>query len=563
MTCNKNECLQEAGKKCKTCTADYCDDHIKYCEGCKSYYCDAHLDKHECKDNEEDDKKVVAAKKSKTESNNTSHSVALRKSGGIDINTFNKIDTVLEIHHIDVGQGDSTLILIKSFKGEIYKSILIDAGISSKPIIEYFERLLKKGKEESSVSFRPIDILIITHGDKDHVSGASDILKNDKYANREATLYDIGKPTGKYESPYEAYLNCAKEQGFVRKRPPVGGIILEEKGVVLRCLACNGVMSNIVNPKEEGPYYHLEIEQGLSKELYKRTDEMQLPLSYYPRNINNLSIALHLTFGKFSYFTAGDLSDKYEEHVAYIIANQYGPVSAWKAGHHGAGECTSEKVAGYLQGRICVFSFGTANSYGHPFQAPIDHLEALNLAKVPCDYFCTGEIIESSNPNFKYGELGGHGYDNQGTIIISAIESEVMLSEKFHVDAEKYTKTYELKPNRAIPYLEIPASKNKHIPQKKHSEEENAEKADRKEQRIKEKQLKARELLIDEIINVIKKDQRKDMTWKEITDYMKTRSQETRFYDELNYQTNALAELGMYDKGRYGRSAQEVIKKMR
>lgn len=536
MTCHKNECLQEAHTKCETCAAEFCDDHIEQCEKCESWFCDTHFSKHECKEEGESEKKLVGAKKSKTESNdNSSHGVTLRKSGASDFNTINTIDTVLEIHHIDVDQGDSTLILIKSLKGLIYKSILIDTGLESKYASKYFDDL------EADKNFRPIDILIVTHPDKDHVGGAPDILKNPKYTNPKAILYDNGTPFGKYDTEYDNYLNCAKDKKLLRNRPPLGepvkgGIIFEEYGVTLRCLACNGIMSNTYYGskmyEEDGPYYFVERQEPLSMGEFSADSEQQMNESNYPTNKNNLSIALHLQFGYFSYYTAGDLSGQWEEQVAYHINRYYGPVSAWKASHHGAQECTTEKVVAYLQGRVCVLSFGAMNSFGHPFQAPIDHLEYLNDAKVPCDYYCTGKIIHRDQPSRQYGKLGSHGKDDQGSVIIRAYESQVKKSERFHVEASKSNSnvSYELDPERNVVNLKIAPSLHKGKSSNPVSPSKKAESAERKAQREKDKVSKAYKALKDEILKKLKKE---EADWPELY---------ARYKERFDQKTASLAE---------------------
>ena len=67
----------------------------------------------------------------------------------------------LEIHHLDVGQGDATLILIKK-NGKIEKSILIDCGPSGATgrVTEYVSGQI--GKDNS------LDIFIISHLHNDH-----------------------------------------------------------------------------------------------------------------------------------------------------------------------------------------------------------------------------------------------------------------------------------------------------------------------------------------------------------------------------------------------------------
>jgi beta-lactamase superfamily II metal-dependent hydrolase len=69
----------------------------------------------------------------------------------------------LEIHHIDVGQADSTLII-----GPSGTTMLIDAGNSGyfslddgKIVFEYLE----------SINIFHLDYIIVTHGDGDHVGG--------------------------------------------------------------------------------------------------------------------------------------------------------------------------------------------------------------------------------------------------------------------------------------------------------------------------------------------------------------------------------------------------------
>lgn len=521
MTCHLNECLQEAHKTCGTCSDEFCDEHIKQCVECKTWFCDSHFNKHECKE-EKANTKELATKKSKSDSNNnSSHSVALRKSGAFDFNTINTSDTVLEIHHIDVGQGDSTLILIKSVKGNIYKSILIDAGLTSKSVTTYFDKLINEK------SFRPIDILIITHPDKDHVGGAPDILKKSAYTNSEAILYDNGKPHGKYDREYDTYLGCAVEKKLTRKRPPIGmpvegGIILSEHGVILRCLACNGIMSNGYSP-DKSPYYCHTARAPLStstivgKQEFWPQGEEQLEISFYPTDKNDVSIALHLEFGKFSYFTAGDLSGSYEEEIAIHINLFYGPVSAWKAGHHGAGTCTSNIVTGCLQGGVCVFSFGDDNGFGHPHQAPIDHLESLStVSKIPCVYYCTGQAANRNLEKPPCATLEKNGLDKQGSVVIWVMEDEVKKSEKFHVRTEKIDKDdYDLGPDRkSSSQIEIKPSANLGQSSRKRTQEDKNNSEERKRLRI-EQAREAFRLHLEKALKKRKKIGEDDDSWME------------------------------------------------
>lgn len=80
-------------------------------------------------------------------------------------NTKNEIYTDgLEVHFIDVGQGDSTIIKLPD-----NKNLLIDAGpeSNSTDLINYLQNVYFKDKENKN-----IDYFVLTHSDEDHIGGA-------------------------------------------------------------------------------------------------------------------------------------------------------------------------------------------------------------------------------------------------------------------------------------------------------------------------------------------------------------------------------------------------------
>ena len=76
----------------------------------------------------------------------------------------------LEINFFDVGQGDS--IFIETPKSQ---QILIDGGPSS--------AVLEKLAKEMPFWDRTIDLVILTHPEKDHLAGLLEVLKRYKVAN--------------------------------------------------------------------------------------------------------------------------------------------------------------------------------------------------------------------------------------------------------------------------------------------------------------------------------------------------------------------------------------------
>ena len=72
----------------------------------------------------------------------------------------------MEVHFLDVGQGNSTLITCDGH------SMLIDAGEDSKGTL--IQNYLNKQKVES------LDYLVLTHPDSDHIGGAPVIISKFK-----------------------------------------------------------------------------------------------------------------------------------------------------------------------------------------------------------------------------------------------------------------------------------------------------------------------------------------------------------------------------------------------
>jgi competence protein ComEC len=75
--------------------------------------------------------------------------------------TSTDAQTQLEVHFIDVGQGDATLVITPD--GEV---ALIDGGLSNGMTLEYLQ----------SLNIDTIDIMIATHPHQDHIAGLIDIM---------------------------------------------------------------------------------------------------------------------------------------------------------------------------------------------------------------------------------------------------------------------------------------------------------------------------------------------------------------------------------------------------
>lgn len=344
----------------------------------------------------------------------------------------------LEIHHIDVGQGDCTLIYVKDEFKSIVKSILIDTGekygfIKSEPesssigpenfefgtVGKYLETMINYG------DFRPIDILIMSHWDKDHMGAAAELIKAEKYTQKNLRIIDLGDPEDEDEDAATFLKTYRKHPG--RELPTLNKPLVDDcLGFTLTCYMFNGLVMSAKGEDYVTCWQHWKEfpkttffptpEEGMSKRITFARNQ------YFPpvKDKNNRSIALAINFHGFTYFTAGDLSGEFESAVAETIQRNFGHCCAWKLGHHGAGEASTPKTLQHLQPRFGVVSCGTDNGYGHPSGAAIDHLAGLNKS-VPCDYYVTTKIpAQASGKKFQPGQITGISYakDSQGHIIL-------------------------------------------------------------------------------------------------------------------------------------------------
>ena len=110
---------------------------------------------------------------------------------------------------------------------------------------------------------------------------------------------------------------------------------------------------------------------------------------------NQSSIAFRLTYGKFDYFSGGDLDAKTRvllrnslpwQDVEPAAAKASGPVDVLKANHHGSWDANCAEFLGILQPRVIVV---TSRADGHPAVATYQRMLSRNLWPGPRDIFIT------------------------------------------------------------------------------------------------------------------------------------------------------------------------------
>ena len=121
-----------------------------------------------------------------------------------------------------------------------------------------------------------------------------------------------------------------------------------------------------------------------------------------PPSENDYSIAVKITFGTWTYATAGDSDGEYNtspngytyNNIEAKLGPLFGNVDTMRANHHGSDHSSSEAYLNTLRPETVFFSCGT-NSFGHPSNRAMDALRALltdkgvgadiYIANNPCD----------------------------------------------------------------------------------------------------------------------------------------------------------------------------------
>ena len=260
---------------------------------------------------------------------------------------FRKIPRDLKIYFIDVGQGDSTLIVTPN-----NKTILIDGGGSK--TYDVGRNTLEPYLLDRKIN--KIDYAIISHYDQDHCDGVLYVLQNIKVEN-----VIIGKQI-KDSDNYNKFIK-----------------IIKEKSINVHVVSA-GERLNI----EKNLYFDI-----LWPDMENKINENVL---------NNNSLICKLVYKGFSMLFTGDI----EEIAEKTILKKYKgskllKSTILKVAHHGSKTSSSKEFIRAVQPQIALIGVGNNNKFGHPSDITIESLKSIN-----CKIYRTdkdGEISINVNNN--------------------------------------------------------------------------------------------------------------------------------------------------------------------
>jgi beta-lactamase superfamily II metal-dependent hydrolase len=236
---------------------------------------------------------------------------------------------IIEIHQLNVDQGDACFLKIDTFK------ILIDGANATKGnnIINPYLTALGISK---------LNFTVASHHHADHIGGLDEVV----LSFNPDTCYDRG---GSYSSAqFTEYISAL---GPRRSTPAVAETLL-----------------NLTTPNGKITLSALAVSGNLKNYGYAGTSDE-----------NTQSIALLLEFvsnsqDTFKFFTAGDLYAK-QESILVVKNPELENVHLLKISHHGSSSSTPQILLDKLKPLAVFISCGENNSYGHPHTETLSKLQ--------------------------------------------------------------------------------------------------------------------------------------------------------------------------------------------
>jgi metallo-beta-lactamase superfamily protein len=264
----------------------------------------------------------------------------------------------LEIHHLDLGQADATLIV-----GPTGRTLLVDAGeprwdgdLGARVTGDYLRAVL---------GCAHLDQVLVTHFHVDHLGYPG---KGGLWHLAEVQGFTVGKLwhrdaagfRGDGGGTIDRWLEYLAGPGQ-RLHPEVvregSGQIDLGPEVAFRVVAADG--------------------HGALRAGDFRGDRA-------PPSENDYSVAALLRFGRLDYFIGGDLSGEwsqapfgYSTHdIETALARDLPDVDVYRVSHHGSEHSSNPTLLAQIDPEVSIISVGEGNPYGHPRQTTVDRLRA-------------------------------------------------------------------------------------------------------------------------------------------------------------------------------------------
>ncbi|MBR6737599.1 MAG: MBL fold metallo-hydrolase [Clostridia bacterium] len=269
----------------------------------------------------------------------------------------------LEVHFVDVGQGDCIIIKLPD-----YKNVLIDCGqYRASELVSYVQNV---------ANITTFDYVLATHSDSDHIDNMDEIFEafevkhvfrpyvkstNDGFTfdadfNKGSTAFESGTAT------YARFLNAIKNETFGASNTPATWEYFTDKSDFAGKV-------RIEETDEIFEYYFDFLTPTVALDDLDYT------------NRNDYSPIVRFSYQGFDFLLSGDAESDAEQDFAEYYKTLSGvdyDVEVMKAGHHGSGTSTSQALLDIFKPEYMVVQCGIENSYGHPHRSFLDRITGSN-----------------------------------------------------------------------------------------------------------------------------------------------------------------------------------------
>jgi len=268
-----------------------------------------------------------------------------------------------------VGQGEAILLTRSSTQ------ILIDGGPSGARLLACLRRHLPFWD-------RTIELVINTHPEEDHFRGL-------------ITLLDYYRVNNYFHNG----LAKSKSASFQQLKNK----LIEHKVCSRKLAAGDRFRISLMDFKVLWPEPSAFSGQNLlpSKFWPGRPNCYQPQLLSMADSVNNYSVVLQLSYGRFRALLTGDIEAEVERLLVW--RQQIKPVTMLKLAHHGSATSTTTELLAAAQPQLALISVGAKNRFGHPSPVVLSRLKARKIPWRRTDQQGDLELVISST---SWSEVG-------------------------------------------------------------------------------------------------------------------------------------------------------------
>jgi len=214
------------------------------------------------------------------------------------------IAAALELHFVDVGQGDGVLIALPDGR-----HVVVDGGNDDGVMLRYLQ----------ATGVTQLALVVASHAHADHIGGLAAVID----AYRPAFVLD--NAVAHTTLTYQRYLGAVERSGAQLIEPTA------------RTISLGDVRLHVLPAPQRSSWGH-----------------------------NDNSVGVIVEFGDFRASLTGDAEPRLFDWWLATVPGQLRDVQVHKASHHGSSNGDTDAALARLRPEVVVVSAGAGNRYGHP-----------------------------------------------------------------------------------------------------------------------------------------------------------------------------------------------------